>query len=171
MTKQIYILLHNIRSTHNVGSIFRTADAAGVTKIFLSGYTPTPIDRFGREVKELSKVALGGENSVQWEYLKTANAVIKKLRKELKLPSHKASASRSKNLQVIGIEQDKKSVDYKKVKVKYPVLFMMGNEVEGIEKNILKECDVIAEINMKGKKESLNVAVSFGIALFRMLNI
>lgn len=155
--KEIHILLHNIRSVYNVGSMFRTADAAGVTKIYLSGYTPTPIDRFGREVKELSKVALGGEHSVLWEYHKDPKKIILQLKRQ--------------GIQIIGIEQDKKSVDYKKVKIKYPVLFIVGNEVAGISKSFLKMCDIIAEIPMKGKKESLNVGVSFGIALFRMLNI
>ena len=152
-----YVLLHDIRSTHNVGAIFRTADAAGIEKIFLSGYTPTPIDRFGREVKELSKVALGGENSVAWEYIESPHNVI--------------GALKNSGFEIIAIEQDKKAQDYKKVKPKFPALFVMGNEVDGISKDILKECDVIAEISMKGKKESLNVAVSFGIAVFRMLNI
>lgn len=156
-SKKVFVLLHNIRSTHNVGAIFRTADAAGVSKIYLSGYTPTPIDRFGREVKELSKTALGGENSVEWECVKNPVTLIKNLKKE--------------KVQIISIEQDKKSVDYKKVKPKYPVLVAMGNEVEGIDKNILKLSDIIAEIPMRGKKESLNVAVSFGIALFRILKI
>ncbi|MCC2630375.1 MAG: tRNA/rRNA methyltransferase SpoU [Candidatus Paceibacter sp.] len=150
-------MLHNIRSLHNVGSMFRTADAAGVTKIFLTGYTPTPIDRFGRPVKELSKVALGGELSVQWEYVKSPMTVINKLKKQ--------------GVQVIGLEQDKRSVDYKKVKPKGDVLFLVGSEVEGMSKALLNKCDIIAEIPMKGKKESLNVSVSFGIALFRLLNI
>ncbi|MES2436419.1 MAG: TrmH family RNA methyltransferase [Patescibacteria group bacterium] len=157
--KSSYLLLHNIRSVHNVGSIFRTADAAGIKKIFLTGYTPTPVDRFGREVKELSKVSLGGELSVEWEYFKTPGFVLKKLETLLE------------PIQIIGIEQDKKAQDYKKVKVKQPVLFIVGNEVEGIPASLLSRCDVIAEIPMKGKKESLNVGVSLGIALFRMLNI
>lgn len=159
MTPEKYILLHDIRSVHNVGSIFRTADAAGITKIFLSGYTPTPLDRFGREVQELSKVALGGENSVLWEQIKNPTSTIKKLK--------------NAGVFVVGIEQDKRSLDYKKVKVskKQSVLFIVGNEVDGVPKNILKKCDVIAEIKMNGTKESLNVGVSLGIALFRILNI
>jgi 23S rRNA (guanosine2251-2'-O)-methyltransferase len=165
--RDIFLLLHNIRSVHNVGSMFRTADAAGVTKIYLTGYTPTPVDRFGRPVKELSKTALGGELSVEWEYFKDPNAVIRKLRKQQR-PLEKP---RGKPIQVIGLEQDKRSVDYKKVKVKYPVLFIVGNEVEGVSESLLHTCDVIAEIPMKGTKESLNVAVSLGIVLFRMLGI
>ncbi|MDQ3014475.1 MAG: TrmH family RNA methyltransferase [bacterium] len=155
--KETYLLLHNIRSIHNVGSMFRTADAAGVTKIFLTGYTPTPIDRFGRPVKELAKVALGGEQSVQWEYSKSPLLVLRKLK--------------GKVTTIIGLEQRTKSVDYKKVKPKGSVLFIVGNEVEGISTSLLKKCDIIAEIPMNGKKESLNVGVSLGIALFRILNI
>ena len=155
--KSIFILLHDIRSVHNVGSIFRTADAAGVSKIYLSGYTPTPTDRFGRPVKELSKVALGGELSVVWEQIKSPKALITKLKKQ--------------GVQVIGIEQDARSVDYKKVKSIQPTLYIVGNELDGMPKSILDTCDIIAEIPMKGKKESLNVSVYFGIALFRMLNI
>jgi 23S rRNA (guanosine2251-2'-O)-methyltransferase len=155
--KNVYLLLHNIRSVHNVGSIFRTADAAGVTKIYLTGYTPRPIDRFGRPVKELSKVALGGELSVEWEYYSNPLQVLRKLKGNV--------------TEIIGIEQDSRSIDYKKVKPKFPVLFIVGNEVEGMPKNLLKKCDVIAEIPMKGKKESLNVGVSLGIALFRILNV
>jgi 23S rRNA (guanosine2251-2'-O)-methyltransferase len=155
--KEIFILLHNIRSIHNVGSIFRTADAAGVTKIYLTGYTPTPIDRFGREVKELSKVALGGERSVQWEYFKNPSPLLRKLKKNV--------------TQIVAIEQDKRAVDYKKVNITYPVCFMVGNEVEGISQSLLKYADIIAEIPMKGKKESLNVGVSLGVALFRILTI
>ncbi len=151
------ILLHNIRSTHNVGSIFRTADAAGISKIYLSGYTPRPIDRFGRPVKELSKTALGGELSVQWESIEDPYALIKSLKKT--------------GVHIIGLEQAKNSVDYKTVSVKGETLFIVGNEVEGMEQKMLTICDVIAEIPMSGKKESLNVGVSLGIALFRILNI
>ncbi|MBX4198031.1 TrmH family RNA methyltransferase [Candidatus Parcubacteria bacterium] len=153
--QEAYLLLHNIRSTYNVGSIFRTADAAGITKIYLSGYTPTPLDRFGREVKEFSKTSLG--SVVPWEYKKNPLLVIRELKKKV--------------TQVIALEQDPKSVDYKKVKPKFPVLFIVGNEVTGISESLLKQVDIIAEIPMKGKKESLNVAVSLGIALFRILNI
>jgi tRNA G18 (ribose-2'-O)-methylase SpoU len=156
-SKSITVLLHNIRSLHNVGSMFRTADAAGISKIYLTGYTSTPIDRFGRPVQELAKVALGGEHSVQWEYVKSPMTVINKLKKQ--------------GVQVIGLEQDKRSVDYKKVKPKGSFLFVVGSEVEGMSKALLNKCDIIAEIPMHGEKESLNVGVSFGIALFRILNV
>ncbi|MDQ3077004.1 MAG: TrmH family RNA methyltransferase [bacterium] len=154
---KIIVLLHNIRSVHNVGSLFRTSDAAGVTKIYLSGYTSQPIDRFGRPVQELSKVALGGEYSIPWEYIPNPEAFI--------------TDQKKRGIYVIGLEQDIRSVDYKKIEPQFPLLFIVGNEVEGMSQDILSLCDVIAEIPMKGVKESLNVAVSFGIALFRILHI
>lgn len=152
-----FVLLHNIRSSHNVGSIFRTADAGGVEKIFISGYTPNPIDKFGRINKEIAKTALGGELSVAWEYSKNPMSTINKLKKS--------------GVKIIGLEQNKKSVDYKKVKINKSSLIILGNEVTGVSKSLLKKCDEIVEIKMAGEKESLNVAVAFGIALFRMRNI
>ncbi|MBU6431570.1 MAG: TrmH family RNA methyltransferase [Patescibacteria group bacterium] len=154
---EVFVLLHDIRSVHNVGSIWRTANTAGVSKIFLSGYTPLPVDRFGRERKDFAKVALGSQKSVSWEYAKNPISLVKRLKKE--------------GVFVVAIEQAKNSVDYKKVKIKKPVLFLVGNEVDGVPKNLLNLIDVIAEIPMKGDKESLNVSVAFGIALFRTLRI
>ena len=153
--KQKIVVLDNIRSVYNVGSIFRTSDALGIDKIILCGYTPTPTDRFGRARNDLAKVALGAEKDIAWEYSNSTKEAIKKLKKE--------------KFQIIAVEQDKKSVDFKKVKPKYPVAIVMGNEVGGIEKEILKLCDVIAEIPMAGNKESLNVSVSFGIAGYEIL--
>lgn len=155
--REVHVLLHNIRSTHNVGSIFRTADALGVTKIYLSGFSPTPVDKFQKPRKDITKVSLGAEKNISWEYFKNPEKIIKKLKKS--------------KYQIIALEQTKNSKDYKKVKVDFPVLFIVGNEVEGIDSKILQLCDTVAEIPMKGKKESLNVSVAFGVALFRMLNI
>jgi len=148
------VILDNIRSIYNVGSIFRTSDALGIDKIFLCGVTPAPTDRFGRARKDLAKVALGAEKDIAWEHLDDTKEIIKKLKKE--------------GFQIIAVEQDKKSVDFKKVKPKYPVAIVMGNEVGGIDKKILTLCDVIAEIPMIGNKESLNVSVSFGIIGYRI---
>lgn len=152
-----FLILNDIRSVENVGAIFRTADAAGIDKIYLCGYTPTPIDRFGRKRQDLTKSALGAEEYVNWEYKKLVCPVIAKLKRD--------------GFQIIAIEQDEKSIDYKKVKIKNKNAFMVGTEVTGIPKDVLEKCDVVAEIPMKGKKESLNVSVSFGVAIFRMLNI
>ena len=151
------LILHNIRSVENVGAIFRTADAAGINKIYLVGYTPAPLDRFGRKRKDLAKSALGAEEFVKWEQKKNILPLLTKLKQE--------------KYYIIAIEQDKNSVDYKKVKIGEKNVFVVGAEVEGLPQNILKKCDIIAEIPMKGKKESLNVSVATGIALFQMLKI
>ena len=155
--KEIVLLLHNIRSVINVGAIMRTADACGVSKIVFSGYTPTPVDRFGRLRKDFIKASLGAEKSVPWEYRKTARTVL--------------AEYKSVGFEIIALEQAENSVDYKDVKVTKPSLIILGNEPKGISKSILNKVDVIAEIPMKGKKESLNVSVATGIFLFRILNI
>lgn len=151
------VLLCDVRSSQNVGSIFRTSDAALVSKIYLAGYTPLPKDQFGRENSAISKTALGAEKSIDWQHVKSASLLINKLKKD--------------GFQIIAIEQSKNSVDYKKVKAQDKVLFILGNEIDGLPKNILDRCDVVAEIPMRGEKESLNVSVSFGIAVFRVLNV
>jgi tRNA G18 (ribose-2'-O)-methylase SpoU len=115
------------------------------------------LDRFGRKRGDLAKSALGAEEFVKWEYKKMVCPVIAKLKRE--------------GFKVIAIEQDKNSIDYKKVKLQNKNAFLVGAEVTGIPKNILKKCDIIAEIPMRGRKESLNVSVALGIALFRMLGI
>lgn len=149
---QTAVLLHNIRSAHNVGSIFRTADAAGISRIYLSGYTPIPIDRFGRAQKDIAKTALGAENSVSWEYHKT--------------PSHLLRTLRAQGWVIAGVEQDAKSVDYRTFKIAKPTVFVLGNEVKGMSKPLRDTCDVLLEIPMHGEKESLNVSVAAGIILF-----
>ena len=149
------LILHNIRSVANVGAMFRTSDAVGIKKIYLTGYTPAPLDRFGRIRKDLAKSALGAEEFVPWEQKKNLPAFLHVLQREKYF--------------IIAIEQDPKSVDYKKVKLKQKNVFIVGTEVTGIPQNILQKCDVIAEIPMRGKKESLNVFVSLGIVLFQIL--
>lgn len=157
MEREVHVLVHDIRSVLNVGSIFRTGDAVGVSKIWLSGFSPTPFDRFGRSRSDFAKTALGAEKIVKWESVDLPVKLLKKLKKD--------------GFEIVGIEQDKKSIDYKKVKVGKKVCFVLGNEVSGTEKKILNLCDVVAEIPMKGEKESLNVSVAFGVAVFRILNI
>jgi len=151
------VILDNIRSVHNVGSIFRTSDALGIDKIYLCGCTPTPTDRFGRARNDLAKVALGAEKDIVSEYYVETTEIIKKLKKE--------------GFQIIAVEQNKKSIDYKKIEVKHPIAIVMGNEVGGIDKKTLALCDVIVEIPMLGNKESLNVSVAFGIVGYGVLTI
>ncbi|MFA5095507.1 MAG: TrmH family RNA methyltransferase [Candidatus Paceibacterota bacterium] len=151
------LIIHNIRSVTNVGAMFRTADAAGIDKIYLTGYTPAPFDRFGRIRKDIAKSALGAEKFVPWEHRKNLPSLLGKLKKEKYL--------------IIGIEQAENSINYKKVKLKKKNAFIVGAEVTGIPKNILQKCDTIAEIPMRGKKESLNVSVACGVAIFGILNV
>jgi tRNA G18 (ribose-2'-O)-methylase SpoU len=154
--KQNYIILPNIRSSFNVGSIFRTADAVGISKIFLVGYTPCPLDKFKRLNKEIAKTALGAENSVEWEHCDDIFPLLERLKKD--------------GFQIIAVEQAENSVDYKTVKVKEKNAFIFGSEVDGLGKEMLEKCDIIAEIPMQGEKESLNVSVSAGVVLFRMID-
>ncbi len=156
-TKENIVILNDIRSVENVGAMFRTADAVGIDKIYLTGYTPCPTDRFGRKRGDLAKSALGAEEFVLWEQKKNILLLLTKLKKEGYI--------------IIGIEQDERSVDYKKVKTGDKNVFIVGTEVTGIPKNILNKCDIVAEIPMRGKKESLNVSVATGVALFRILGI
>lgn len=141
---------------HNVGSIFRTADAAGVEKLYLAGITPEPVDRFGRIRPQLAKVSLGAEKYVKWEKVKSASKLIDKLKKQ--------------GYEILAIEQSKKSIPYYKWKVKREkgkgIALVFGNEVRGLSPSILKKADKILEIPMRGQKESLNVAVAAGIVLF-----
>lgn len=155
--KEIRVLIHDIRSTHNVGSIFRTSDAVGVERIYISGFSPTPNDKFGRPRKDVLKVSLGAEKTIPWETVSDPITLIKKLKKQ--------------GFEVVGLEQDSGSVDYKKYKSKKPVLFIVGSEVEGVDKKIISLCDVVVEIPMLGGKESLNVSVAFGVAIYRILGI
>lgn len=139
----------------NVGSIFRTADCAGVHKLYLCGITPKPPRR------EIDKAALGAVDSVEWEYCEDIAVLINNLR--------------SKGVFIVALEQDKHSVPYHKIKENFlldltqEAAFIVGNETEGISRDILDLADVIAEIPMYGKKNSLNVSVATGIALFEQI--
>ena len=182
----IYLILHNIRSLHNVGSIFRTADAAGVKKIYLTGYTPSPYAFFGPPAgglrKEFAKTALGAEKFVMWEQRKNISALIKELKRTS--PPRDAHLSSWDEVFIISLEQSQRAVPYNKLAAIYRSKFkkhnrnsfprytamalIVGNEVRGISPAILKKSDAIIEIPMRGRKESLNVAVAAGIALYSL---
>jgi tRNA G18 (ribose-2'-O)-methylase SpoU len=150
--KKTTLILDNIRSVYNVGSIFRTADAAGVSKIYLCGVTPAPIDRFGRLRKDMAKVALGAEKSVPWERLETTEEATDKLKKE--------------GYEIVAVEQSHSSINFRNHKPAAKTAYIFGNEVEGLSADILKASDKTIEIPMTGQKESLNVSVSVGVVLF-----
>ena len=148
MKCHLILLAHNIRSLWNVGSLFRTSDAFGVEKIFLTGYTATPPRR------EISKTALGAEEYVPWEFEQDSVKVIKTLKK--------------KGFTIVALEQAKKAVVLSEYEPPSKVCLIVGHEVLGIPKELLKLCDAIVHIPMHGKKESLNVAVAAGIALHHL---
>jgi 23S rRNA (guanosine2251-2'-O)-methyltransferase len=158
--KDLVVVLYNIRSLHNVGSIFRTADAAGVSKIYLCGITPAPIDRLGKLRSQFSKVSLGAEKYVEWEKCGSAAALLRRLM--------------SDGYRIFAVEQSKDSIPYHKIRgirtnSQIRVALVLGNEVRGLPSSILKRADKVLEIPMKGGKESLNVSVAFGIVVFYLL--
>ncbi len=162
MNKKVHILLPDIRSAYNVGSIFRSADCLGIDAIYLYGTTPVPVDRFGRShagpQKEIAKTALGAEKTIFWEKIDNINKFLKDKKKD--------------NFTVVSIEQDDKSISINEfIKIKKDkkienLLIIFGNEVDGIGKDILKKSDYIIEIPMKGNKESLNVSVCAGLIMY-----
>lgn len=148
------VILDNIRSSHNVGSIFRTSDGAGVELIYLLGYTPTPIDRFGRVEPKIAKTSLSATLSVPWEQVEP--------RDELAL----ITRLKSDGYTVVAVEQTKQAVDFYEFDVPDKVAYIFGAEVEGVRPELLAAVDKIIELPMRGKKESLNVSVTAGIVLF-----
>jgi len=149
--QELAVIAHNIRSMHNVGSIFRTAEGAGVSKLYLTGYTPYP------PRPEIAKVALGSEKRLPWEKLAKVGELVRDLRKQGYL--------------IVALEQDKRSVDYCQFKPsKLKVALIVGNEVRGVSKPLRNISDVIIEIPMKGQRKSLNVSVAFGVAAYQLSN-
>ena len=164
MRKKLFLILHDIRSAYNAGAIFRTADGAGVSKIYLTGYTPCPPDKNKSHKtqadKMIEKTALGAEKSVAWEKCEDLENLLQKLN----------PPAGGEKISIVALEKTKNSTDIKKFKATFPIALILGNEVEGISKDIIKKCDAIIEIPMRGKKESLNVSVAAGIAMYEFLN-
>jgi 23S rRNA (guanosine2251-2'-O)-methyltransferase len=150
------LIIHDIRSVHNVGALFRTADSVGIDRIIISGYSPMPLDRFGRVRSDMAKSALGAELSVPWEYSENIIETLSQLKND--------------GYVVVGLEQDSRSVDYKTITKSENMVFLPGTETTGLPPGLLEMCDIIAEIPMHGIKESLNVSVSAGILLYRVLD-
>lgn len=152
----IVMVIHDIRSAHNVGALFRTADAVGVTGIILSGFSPLPIDRFGRNRPDIEKAALGAEKNIPWEHVSSVTDALAELR--------------DAGYVIIGLEQDPRAIDYKQVARHEKMVFVVGTETVGMSQSLRDACDVLCEIPMKGMKESLNVSVATGILLYRVLD-
>jgi 23S rRNA (guanosine2251-2'-O)-methyltransferase len=154
-SKTCVLILDNLRSIENTGSIFRTAEGLGVSKIILVGTTPTPLDRFGRKRQDFAKVSLGSEEMVEWSYTKEIKPALTELKDQ--------------GFQIIALEQTEQSQNLKTFKASEQFALIVGNEVEGVAPQALEMSDVVVEIPMQGQKESLNVSVSTGIALFMLI--
>lgn len=159
MERELFLILHNIRSAYNVGAIFRSADGAGVAKIYLSGYTAMPcaedkVDKSSAE-KMIEKTALGAQLCVTWEKVDDLEMLLEKLQKE--------------KVEIVALEKTDKSIDIKEYEPAFPVSLILGHEVDGVLPDILEKCDKIISLPMRGKKESLNVSVSAGIAMYAIL--
>lgn len=156
------LLLHNIRSTYNVGAIFRTAEGFGVNKIILSGYTPYPeqpdderLPHLRQKItQQIAKTALGAEKLVKNQYIANPIEVI--------------NSTRKKGYRIIALEQAKNSHKLPDYQTPNKYLLMLGEEVEGISPQLLRLADDIIEIPMHGQKESFNVSVATGIALYQL---
>ena len=145
----IYVVAENIRSLYNVGAIFRTSDAARIQKLFLCGFTGTP------PRNEISKTALGAEHSVPWEYRKSAVEIIQQLK--------------SQKVHIVVLEHTDCSSLYYQTQFTFPLCLIIGNEVEGISDSVVAMADQAIQIPMYGIKQSLNVAVAYGVAVYEIL--
>ncbi|HVI69284.1 MAG TPA: TrmH family RNA methyltransferase [Magnetospirillaceae bacterium] len=159
---EIIVIAHNIRSTHNIGAILRTCDGFGVIKVYCTGYTPYPTLPGDKRLphlrdkitKHIHKTALGAEASVPIEQADEVQTILDSLKTD--------------GFQLIALEQDPKSVALPKVHLPQKIALLLGEEVNGIPPNILAQCDTIIEIPMRGTKESFNVSVAAGIALYAL---
>ena len=146
--KDFYLIAHNIRSLYNIGTFFRTSDALGISKIYLSGYSGKPPQA------GIAKVALGAENVVPWEHYKNISQLIKKLKKD--------------GVKIVALELDKKAINYLDFKPEFPLALLLGNEVRGVSSTLLKKADEVIYLPMKGIKESLNVGIAMAVASYQI---
>jgi len=146
----IFIVLENVVDTYNVGGFFRLADAVAAEKLYLCGQTQTPPD------KKILKASVGTYRLVPWEYKENVDISVAELRK-------------IKNMNVIAVEQNRKAINYTKVKYSFPIAFIFGNETFGMTPSALKLADAIVEIPLYGVNKSLNVMIAAGIVLYRTL--
>lgn len=149
--RSLDVIVHNIRSAQNVGSLFRTADSLGIAKLWLTGYTPIPSH------VRVAKTALGAESSVEWEQVLDVQEVIQR--------------AKSAGKRLIGLELDARAVSLSDFKPPEQMMLLIGNEVEGITPSLLAACDDVVSLSQHGVKESMNVAVATGIAVYWLLHV
>lgn len=155
------VVLDNIRSALNIGSIFRTGSGIGINKIYICGISPIPFETSEKlkdkniKRKDFVKTSLGAEDEIEWEYKENILDLLKDLKKE--------------NYEIVALEQNEKSIDYKDLKIeKEKVAIILGSETEGVQEKVIDLCDKIAEIPMLGLKESLNVTIAFAILAYKI---
>lgn len=146
----LVVVLDRVRSAYNVGSIFRTADAARVAHVFVTGFTPTP------EHRKVAKTALGAEDTVPWSYETDAAALLDRLRAEGYTIAALEQTDRPARIEAVALAD-------------FPLALVLGNEVDGVQQALLDRCDLAFEIPQYGAKHSLNVSVAFGIAVFGLV--
>ncbi len=162
---RVVLIAHNIRSTHNVGSLFRTAEGLGVSELLLSGYSPYPkltrdkrLDYLAiKQEKQIEKTALGSQKMLPWRKINNLAAEVSKLRND--------------GYQIVGLEQHKRAINIKNFRPKDMIAVILGNETTGLEADEIKLCDLIVEIPMLGKKESFNVVQAAAMALFAIVHL
>ena len=148
---EIYIILDNVLDTYNVGAVFRLADATAAKKIFLCGYTETPPNT------RITKASINTVDLTEWEHFEKTEDAIKDLR------------SKIKDIRIMGVELDERSVDYTKADYTYPVALIIGNETHGISEEVLELCDQIVELPMLVVNVSINTMVSLAIVLYKII--
>ena len=163
-SRELIIVLDNVRSIYNVGSIFRTAEALGVSKLILGGITPFPSIKNdarlphikARVDKAINKTALGSQFNINYEYIEDVISVLKEYQ--------------SQNYQITVLEQAPNSINLSNFKPSSKLVMVVGNELDGVSLEIIKFADQIIEIQLPGKKESLNVAQACAIAIYQVLS-
>jgi 23S rRNA (guanosine2251-2'-O)-methyltransferase len=159
---EIVVIAHNIRSAHNVGSIFRTCDGFGASHLYLTGYTPFPLapndprlPHISEKItNDIAKTALGAEHTVSFTHRESPVSIIE---------GHKLHGYR-----IVGLEQHESSIDLPSFQPPKKTVLILGEEVDGISHELLSLCDDIVEIPMRGHKESYNVSVAAGVALYAL---
>ena len=159
---EIVVIAHDIRSTHNVGALLRTAECFGIKHVYLTGYTPYPAITHDKRLphivakltKQIQKTSLGTEMMIPWSHVSNVTQLIAELR--------------TNGFMIAALEQDPASVPLPEFLPPGKIALLIGREVEGIESSLLAQCDVIIEIPQRGKKESLNVIQATAIALYRL---
>ncbi len=149
--QEIYIVLDDVLDTYNVGSIFRLADAVGAKKVYLCGRTETPPN------SRIKKASINTWQWIQWEYVSSAAEAVSIVKGQVS------------NVTVVAVEQDSKSVPFEEFDYKLPIALVVGNETDGISKEVLDLCDAIVELPMSGINTSLNVMVTLGIVLYKAI--